>query len=102
MTNEPKMRTLWNRCAEFTPRRRALPRGLLLSNAVDSAAAPKQVVERDLHHCPARVGAPQRLGRRGILGNPVGRSDDRAVGNIEVHIGPAVALLPARYRSEEH
>src|ERR1700694_2004892 len=102
MIKGPKMPTPWNRCAGFTQRRRARDsdpsRRLLLSNAVNSAAAPTQVVERDRHDGSVRVGAPERFDRPGILGDAVGRSDDRAVGEIEIHIGPAVTVLPARYR----
>jgi hypothetical protein len=30
-----------------------------------NTAAPKQVIERDRHHCPIRIGPPQRFERGG-------------------------------------
>src|SRR5450631_3925694 len=46
---------------------------LLLSDAVNSPAAAKQVPQLEGHHLPLRIRAPQGIDGRGIFRDPVGR-----------------------------
>src|SRR5579863_8234902 len=66
---------------------------LLLGDAVNPAAAAKQVAKFERHHPAVRIGAPQGFDDLRVLRNSIGGRDDRAVSEIEVHIGPAVDLL---------
>src|ERR1700733_10770357 len=63
---------------------------LLLGDAVNSAATAKQVPKFEGNLPAVRKAAPQCFGYLSVLRNPIGGRDDRAVREIEVHVGPAV------------